>query len=72
MGDKSFIVRARKKSLMTQKDLADKVSTSTATIVAWEKNPDMVSLENLTKIYHSLDNDGRALFIGELNNIFLS
>ena len=58
--DKSFLWVARKKSLMNQSDLAEKVGVTVQTILSWEKEPEKVTIENLKKIYVALDSDGKS------------
>lgn len=69
--DKSFLWVARKKSLMNQSDLAEKVGVTVQTILSWEKEPEKVTLENLKKIYGALDSDGKSFLKKSLDSIFL-
>lgn len=71
MEEKSFLFNARRKSLMTQGDMSSKVGVTVQTILAWEKEPEKVSLENLRSFFNALDKDGKSYFKDNLSSFFL-
>ena len=57
--DVNVLRDARKASLMTQGEIAQCLGTSKQTIVAWEKVPEKLSLETLSKYYSIVGTDAR-------------
>ena len=76
MSEKNPLAYARKRSLLTQKQLSDKTGISTVTISNWENSPFeggslKISIENLKKIFDALDGDGQDYLKTYLDSIFL-
>ena len=76
MSEKNPLACARKRSLLTQKQLSDKTGISTVTISNWENSPFeggslKISIENLKKIFDALDGDGQDYLKTYLDSIFL-
>ena len=76
MSEKNPLAYARKRSLLTQKQLSDKTGISTVTISNWENSPFeggslKISIENLNKILDALDGDGQDYLKTYLDSIFL-
>lgn len=65
------LATARKTALMTQDDLCELLGKSIPTIIALEKNPLSMTLEQLGAIYHAVGTDGKVILEKMVNDIFL-
>ena len=57
----SALADARKSSLLTQDQLAERLGCSIMTISNWERNPSGMKLSNLAQWYHAMKPQGKAI-----------
>lgn len=65
------IAAARKSALMTQKDMADVVGCTVNTLLRYEKEPELMTVGTLRKIYEAVGKDGRALIWDYLDRLLV-
>lgn len=63
---------ARKSSLMTQGEFAEKLGCSTPVVVELEKHPESITLDQLGKWYQLVRVDGKAIIERYINDFFVA
>lgn len=66
------LAAARKSSLLSQKQMANKLGITLPTMAKIEKNPEYVNLNDLGIIYQAVGVDGKAIIEQFVNNFFIS
>ena len=65
-----YLAAARKSSLMTQGELAEKMGCGVSSLVELEKRPDEMTISQLGKVYQLVGVDGKVI-LEKLVNDFL-
>ena len=66
------LAAARKSSLLTQEDMAEKLGCSVPKLINMEKNPDSVPIGTYGKYYHHVGADGKAILERYVNGLFVA
>ena len=61
---------ARKRSLMTQRDMCEVLNVSVPTMGRYESDPGCMSLGNWKKFYDAVGNDGKEEMRSYINSFF--
>lgn len=64
------LAAARKSSLMTQPEMAEKIGCTVPTLIEWEKDPSKVRIGDFQGIYNSVGADGKAILEKYIDDLF--
>lgn len=67
-----YLAAARKSSLMTQGELAEKMGCGVSRLVELEKNPENMTLQQLGKVYQLVGVDGKVVLEKLVSDFFVA